>query len=474
MNPRIGTLLPSIGLKILSLALLAGAPLQTGAQTATITGPIAATVPGDPSRDFVYNASAIELQENGYVEAEYFIEGTASRYTTPELATGEVQDSGHPYRTRFLVRRPGSAATFNGTVIIEWLNVTGGTDKDIDWWQSGYHLVANGYAYIAVSAQREGIDSLKLWSPDRYNSLDVTHDGRILDDGLSYDILSDVARAVARVGETPSGPVDILNGLRAERLIATGHSQSASRLTAYFNHVHPRDPLFDGAMIHGGGNRIRDDQALRIFKLMAETDMPRRAADRQPDTEYFRQWEVAGSSHVDIVFEVEYARMRALADGQPVEAAGAREQSCQLPPYSHVPFRDVMNAAFEHLVRWIDEGTAPPVAPPLQVARWLPELEFARDEYGNVLGGIRLAEHAVPTARNTGMNSAAEGGSRFCFLYGSHEPFDPQTLRRLYPSHAGYVESVRKVAEQNVADGFILPEAAERTIREAEQSLIGR
>lgn len=460
----------------IAVAALCGV-VQAWAQVpqADISGPIEATAPGDPSRNFIYNTSAIELTANGYLEEEYFIEGTANRYSTPELATGEIEGSGHSYRSRFFVRRPASASDFNGTVIVEWLNVTGGTDKDIDWWQSGHHLVANGYAFVGVSAQAVGVASLRDWNPNRYGNLDVTDDGRIENDGLSYDIFSAVAKAVIRRGEQlPAGQVDILGGLRAERVIATGHSQSASRLTAYLNHVHPRDPVFDGVMIHGGGGRVRDDQDVRIFKVMAETDMPRRSADRQPDTDYFRQWEVAGSSHVDIVFELEFARMRALADGQPIDNATARDQSCQRPPYSRVPFKDVMNAAFEHLVIWIDDGTLPPTAAPLQVARWLPELEFARDDFGNVLGGIRLAEHAVPTARNTGLNSAASGGSRFCFLYGSHEPFSGEILRQLYPTHDDYVRAVRQVAEQNVADGYILPEAAERTIREAEQSEVGR
>lgn len=461
---------------LLALAGLGGCTLAMAqVPAATIRGPIASTAPGDPAHDFPHNSSAIELAANGYVEEEYFIEGSANRYTTADLATGEIQDGGHPFLTRLIVRRPQSAADFNGTVVIEWLNVTGGTDKDIDWWQSGNHLVANGYAFIAVSAQREGIATLQQWSPSRYGSLDVTHDGMIDNDALSYDIFSAVARAVNRRGQTtPAGQVDIMGGLQADRLIATGHSQSASRLAIYFNSVHPREPLFEGAMIHGGGGRVRDDQEVRIFKLMAETDMPRLAANRQPDTHYFRQWEVAGSSHVDEVFEVEYARMRALANGEPVEAAVPRDQNCMLPTYSRVPFRDVMDAAFEHLVHWIDTGNPPPVAPPLAVARWLPELQFERDARGNIMGGIRLAAHAVPTARNTGMNEAGPGGSGFCFLYGSHEPFDQDTLRTLYPDNQTYVDAVRRVAEQNVADGFILPEAAQRTIRAAEQSAIGR
>lgn len=438
---------------------------------ASVTGPIAARPVGDPSHNFIYNASAVELAAHGYTEQEYFISGTANRYSSPDLATGEIEDSGHPYKTRFFVRLPPAAA-FNGTVVVEWLNVTGGTDKDIDWWQSGPHLVANGYAFIGVSAQREGIESLKQWSPERYGSLDVTHDGMVTNDALSYDIFSAIGKAVNRAGEnTPRGEVDIMGGLKARKIIATGHSQSASRLAIYLNNVHPRDPVYDGIIVHGGGGRIRDDQDVRVFKLMAETDMPRRAADPQPDSDYFRQWEVAGASHVDTTFEIEYARERALANGEPIGMATERNPGCDLPAYSHVPFRDVMDAAFEHMQTWIETGTPPPKATPLAVARMLPQLEFARDAMGNILGGIRLAEHAVPTARNTGMNN---GSNRFCFLYGSHEPFDTATLKRLYPSHASYVNAVRAVATQNLKDGYILPEAVERTVRDAEQSTIGR
>lgn len=448
--------------------------VQAQASDAVIIGPIEAMPHSNSSHNSIYSASAIELTANGYIEQEYFFQGTANRYTTEGLETGEIVDSGHPYRSRLIVRRPESAADFNGSVIIEWLNVTGGTDKDIDWWFSGRHMIRNGYAYIAVSAQRQGIDSLKEWGPDRYGDLDVTHDGMVQNDALSYDIFSAVAKAVTRNDQRPiPGQVDILGGLRADKIIATGHSQSASRLANYFNNIHPLDPMFDGAMIHGGGGRIRDDQNVRIFKIMAETDMPRRAATPQPDTDYFRQWELAGTSHVDVDFDLEFARMRLLINGEPPENAVVRDQQCALPTLSRVSFRDAMNAAYEHLAKWVDDGTLPPVAPRLKVARMLPRLEFARDEFGNILGGIRLADHAVATATNTGMNSSGGGGSRFCGLYGSHHPFDEATLRNLYPTHEGYVDAVRAVVEENLAGGYILTYAAEKTIREAEQSNIG-
>ena len=66
------------------------------------------------------------------------------------------------------------------------------------------------------------------------------------------------------------------------------------------------------------------------------------------------------------------------------------------------------------------------------------------------------------------------GDSRFCFLYGSHQPFGQATLTALYPSHDDYVEAVKAVVDKNLADGYILPYAAELTIRRAESTNIGR
>ena len=441
-------------------------PPAAWSQPVTIVGPILAPVPpGDPSHDFVFSTSAIDLAGHGYVEEEFFIAGTANRYTTPELATGSVIDGGHPYKTRFVVRRPTESARFNGTVVIEWNNVTGGRDLDIDWFQAGAYFVRNGYVWIGVSAQRVGVNHLREWSPARYRSLDVTHDGRIENDALSYDIFSAVAKAVREPGD-----VDVLGGLAVERLIATGHSQSASRLSVYLNNVHPRGPVFDAVVVHGGGGQVRQDQDVKIWKIMAEGDMVTRAVIRQPDTDTFRSWEVAGSSHVDIFFRTESSRVAALEAGRELATAEIGSPDCDRPSYSRVPFRHVLHAAFDHLVRWVDDGTPPPSAPPLDTSVVGPPAVFDRDAQGNVLGGIRLAAHAVPTGTNTGTNT---GNQRFCRLYGTHEPFDAALLERLYPSTEVYVEAVKDAVAANLAAGYILDHDAEATVREAERSDIG-
>jgi hypothetical protein len=129
-----------------------------------------------------------------------------------------------------------------------------------------------------------------------------------------------------------------------------------------------------------------------------------------------------------------------------------------------------MDAAFEHMVRWVRDGTPPPTAEPLRAAGEGSDDAFARDAHGNALGGIRLAASVVPTATDTGINT----GNGFCRLYGSHEPFDAATLARLYPTHAGYVDAVRAVVEANLAAGYITDFDAAETIREALVSDVGR
>jgi hypothetical protein len=446
---------------------------QGAYSTSTITGPIPEIAPrGDPSHDFIFQPAGVDLAAHGYVEEEFFIEGTANRYTRPEMTTAEVIDGGHPYRTRIVVRRPASPAAFNGTVVVEWNNVTAGRDLDIDWFQSWPHFVRAGYTWVGVSAQRVGVDALREWGPDRYGSLDVTHGGMVERDALSYDIFAAVGRAVRE--STNSA---LLGGLDVEHVIATGHSQSASRLATYLNNVHPIDPVFDGVIVHGGGGLIRDDLDVKVWKLSAETDMGRQAAIRQPDTDRFRSWEVAGSSHVDIIFTRESAKARGVMNGQTEAEVLARilppgqlNGRCDRAPYSRIPFRYVMNAAYDHMVRWIEGTGEPPTAPPIDTESVGPPATFTRDAKGNATGGIRLAAHAVPTAVNAGQNS----GQGFCRLNGAHEPFDAATLDALYPSHTSYVEAVREVAEANVAAGYILAVDAAETIELAEESAIGR
>jgi hypothetical protein len=453
-------------------ALLLGFWCNTGMATVpnpTVSGPIPATAPpGDPSHNYPFFSTTVDLAAYDYVEEEFFLEGTANRYNPPPLATGSIKDSGHKYRTRIVVRRPASPDDFNGTVLMEWQNVTAGNDIDAFWLEEHDHYIRRGYAWVGVSAQRAGVQGpvtgLKFWSPSRYGTLDVTEGGKIPDDALSYDIFSQAAQAV----RSPVG-VDPMGGLNVERVFAIGASQSAARLVTYHNSIHPLADVFDAFAIVIGGALLRTDLDVKVIKLLSETEIAGlsgidQVKIRQADSDHFRRWEVAGAAHFDFHIDQEQAPLLARDLGSSLPAV------CALPPFSRIPFYFVANAATEHLVRWVKDNIQPPSAPKIEVASLGSPNIIARDSFGNALGGIRLSQLVVPTATNTGVNS----GLGFCRLFGSYQPFDAATLAALYPNHGTYVSQVTHTAHDNLKDGFIVLEDEQATVQVAAQSDTGK
>lgn len=451
------------GVGSLWLTLTAGLLLSAQAAFGQVPNPavtlVPSAAPGDPSRNYPQFATAYNIARQGYVEKEYFIEGTATRYATPERADAVVVSTGHAYRTRLLVRRPASAKRFNGVVIVEWLNVTSGHDLDVIWLSTAEHLMRQGYAYVGVSAQRVGVHApvtgLKSWSPARYGGLDVTGGGTILDDSLSFDIYSQAIQSL----RTPRG-VSPLGSLTPRTVLAVGASQSQQFLRLYHNSVEPLAKLADGYLLYlGVGGLLRTDLKPKVIKLDTETDvlLLGQYAARQPDSGKLRGYEVAGASHVGYSNPNPRAPIL-VRDGLPIPDYSV----CTLPALSHVPTAQVARAAVDHLTRWVSRGTPPPTAKPLQVIPGSP-ISIARDSYGNALGGIRLAEHEVATATNTGFNS----GPGYCLLNGSHVPFDDATLRSLYGSPGQYVHKVTQVTLRNLKAGYITAPDAVDTITDA-------
>ena len=428
-------------------------------------GPTATKIDGRP-----FNPSLIDLPKHGYVEEEFFISGHARTYDIPrdQMSNATPSDATHPVRTRLVVRRPISQAKFNGTVVVEWTNVSEGFDNEVEWFHSGEHFVRSGYAWVGVSAQNVGVAALKQRMPERYASLDVTDNGTVPNDALSYDIFTAAGMAVR--GE---GGQSLMGGLRVERLIASGHSQSAGRLAAYFNTVHRLSHVYDAVLLHGGGGRMRTDLTVKIWKLLSETDVIGQLPVRRPDSDKFGTWEVAGTSHLDYTHALALVRlglrsketMLPLANAAPGPYGG-----CTHPPLSRIPSEYVQDALYDQITRWLRDGTPPPSAPPIDIVTQNGKPAIDRDSFGNALGGIRLAEHAVATALNSGEN----GGGGFCFLAGTHEDFDAARLAKLYSSHERYVASVKYITEKNLRAGYIVKADALKTIAAAEQSSVGR
>ncbi|MFZ3237365.1 MAG: alpha/beta hydrolase domain-containing protein [Stellaceae bacterium] len=460
-------------------AIVLFAALAVGAEAAsvpnpTVSGPIASPdVPGTPTHNYPFFASNHNLPAHGYVEQEFYIEGTANRYNTPSLATGTVVDGGHAYRTRILVRRPADPKQFNGTVLVEWLNVTNGFDADNQWFFSWEHILKQGYAWVGVSAQQVGVARLQTWNPTRYGALDVTQGGTITGDALSYDIFSQAGQAVKH----PAG-VDPLGGLKARHVIAIGESQSAFRLATYVNSIDPLADEYDGfVLLSTLGNPFRTDLRVPVWKLLTEFDVENSEASvRQPDTSRFRTWEVAGSSHVDQHLRRSREPLELRDFSTPTVASSAEailSPQCAIPSIgTRVPTHYVVGQAYDLMVRWITDGVPPPSAPRIQIATFgapgTPSV-VARDSLGLAEGGIRLPELAVPTAENVGVNS----GPGACVRWGYSAPFDVAKLDSLYRSHDAYVDQVVDVANDDVRHQYIDAADAQRSISKAVNSAVG-
>ncbi|MGX7827963.1 alpha/beta hydrolase domain-containing protein [Actinokineospora sp. 24-640] len=429
-----------------ALALL---PMQATAAAQETGGPIPGTVPGDRLAERVedtypFFSTPVDLAALGYVEEEFYLSGAADGWST----SGVQVATDVPYRTRVVVRRPADPHRYNGTALVEWQNVTAGYDLDALW--NAEAITRAGYAWVGVSAQRVGVNQLREWSPARYGGLDVTGGGRFTGDELSYDIFTQAGRAAG----------SMMGRLRTRTLLAIGASQSAARMTVLYDSVLPQmEPVFDGYAFIVGTAPTRVG-AEPVFQVMSETDV--RTARRPADTDQFRRWEVAGAAHSGHEGQLYRAPISER------DLGGAPVYQCDLPPFSRVPMHHVTAAAYDHLRRWVERGTPPPVAEPLRFEA--DGVTKVRDELGLALGGIRLSQVSVPRALNTGDNS----GESFCRLFGSHQPFDERELAELYPVPGRYVASVVHADLANVRAGYLLPADAKANRRDAVAEISGR
>ena len=427
-----------------------------------VEGPIASATPGDPSRNYTFLATPVDLAARGYVEEEFFVSGTACRYNGVGAGDATIRDCGFPYKTRIVVRRPASAGSFNGTVLAEWQNVTAQYDIDHYWHESSDYIMREGYAWVGISAQRAGVEpvpnpavginTLKAWSPLRYGSLGVTVGGTILDDALSFDIFIQAAKALRVTNGTgPLGP------LVPQVVIAVGTSQSGGRLALLHNSVAPLyEPVVDAYFIGESTAALRTDLPTRSLRLLSEVDV--RPNFAPPDGPTYRHWEVAGASHADFGF---------VSNIQPLllrDQVLQQTPTCLRPTLSRIPKRYTYHAAWSHMDAWVRQGTLPPVAPRITYNG----TTIARDAFGNALGGIRLSEHEVATAENSDTNGPAPPlvpSSGFCRLFGTHVPFTDAQLAALYRNHGRYVSQVVRVNADNVRAGFLLqPDSVESNV----------
>jgi alpha/beta hydrolase family protein len=425
---------------------------------------------------------------HGYVEREFQMTGTAGIYAYSSAPSPPwditLQDT-QPFTTRLIVRRPSDPNAFNGTVVVEWLNVTNGFDVDIEWTKVGQYFVRSGYAFVGVSAQAAGVDALKKWDPGRYGSLNIANDGQ------SYDIFTQAAVALRQ----PNSP--LLGGFEIKQILATGVSQSAWRLVPYINAFHPSAHAYDGYFVHSRGRGVPPIQGVGIISdqepdpINANVDVPvlvfetegdlltlDYAIARQPDTEHVRTWQLPGAPHVGGGTPYDNAMAAGVRARDTGGAAPPGNPACLTNPFPAWPVAD---SAWDHLRAWA-AGGPPPATSPLISLSHTPSFAaippgdsnalIARDDLGNALGGIRTPAIDAPVGAYYGSSPCNPGA--LGFLAGLYVPFDASTLAKLYPTHDVYVAKVTASANQAVGDGFMLQDDAQQLIADANASTIGK
>jgi hypothetical protein len=467
----------------------AGNPNTVTVPAATIEGPIAGTP--------VLVSTFFPLAPLGYQQEEFFVSGTANAYTNVNAFDSDghwqVQARAQAnYKTRLVVNRPSNPSDFNGTVVVEWLNVSAGFDSAPDWGMLHVELMRRGYAWVGVTVQQVGVDSLLDGSAaalvgtaaeGRYDSL--MHPG----DSYAFDIYSQVAQAIRE-----SDSVAPLGNLTAKRLIAAGESQSAHYMMTYANAFAPLHALYDGYFIHSrvGSSaglegkflensntipavvRVRPDLGTPVLMLQTESDLFVLGSypSRQEDSANFRLWEVAGTAHADL-----YTFLDNRFDvGTNPNVAAVIENYAPVPgiiecsePVNAGPQHFVANAAIHALNTWLVDGTTPPKADRLEVTG--DPATFVLDGLGNVKGGIRTSYVDAPIAILSGEGQPPVEfnpddeinvvNTNFCFLSGTTHLFDAATLGSLYPDNASYIEAVNASSDEAVSRGFLMPEDAD-------------
>lgn len=454
----------------------------TAAGAVAVSGTVAAADPAGPGRSQVepsaavsdpvvsgpvsggartgqpYNTTQVPLVD-GYVEEEFFFEGTASR------ADGATS----PYRSRILVRRPTDPQHFNGSVVLDWDNVTVPDSTDVNWQPMHPAIMRRGFVYVSVAAQRLSIEAsplaLKQWDPVRYGTL--SHPG----DDYSFDIFSQAAEAV--LDDKVLGPLRS----RVDRRLGLGASQSGGRLKTYINDWQPEHGVFDGF-----GPQISSPSGVNrglvpIVWLQSQSETG--SAPVEEDSGLFRLWELAGPAHAPNQYSAyqnsTYVYSHSNGATRPYDHEVDNAWGYQSEP-GRCLVRNYFSASYGYQAQlvalddWVRTGKAPTSMPRMTRV----DGERTYDEHDNVVGGIRNPQLDVPIAGYFAGNIPT-GTSNPCAIAGGDLPltgttsmFDAATLERLYPEPGDYLRAFRASTREALKNGFILPEGAEDLLRRAQ------
>jgi len=411
--------------------------VPTAVALPTLSSPVSG--PGPMFDSAPSQARGLDTEHFRYETTEYFASGTAA---------------GKPYTTRVVVRQPADRGRFSGLVLAESMHVSG---------------AAHAFEFTAAYVMDAGHAAVEIvtTAPQQFVAFNAArYDKLKIEDGQQNEIIAQVG-ALMRSARSPLPKP-------TRKMVLAGTSMSAGTLINYLPaHMVFRTPdmqrIFDGFLPTSVGATIREiDVPLIQMPTMheVETNVPRRQDGDEPGRQ-FRLYEVAGIGHVD-----------------------SRDNVRLIPNPCTKPLSALLTQAYfavglQHLLRWVDEGIAPPRAPRILLDRDASNdgSEMALDTQGNPLGGIRNPYVDVAVAQYVPVNTAVDpvipnpseyvranglqGAQIMCRLSAYQLPFSAEKLRELYGSKREYVRRFEARLDELERQGWSLPVYREALLADA-------
>jgi hypothetical protein len=365
----------------------------------------------------------------GYATDEYFVSGTANN---------------QPYKTRILVRHPLPAERFSGIVVAESMHSNGFA---VTFEPARKYFFMRGHVHVEIAAQTTNITTLKSFNAVRYASMSIPSTQQ------TSEIIAQVGVLIkSNLSNGPLAPLSV------RKLVMEGTSQASAVLRTYQAQKHFQERMADGSAIMDGyfatstlGNAPGTAPMMVVdvptvhMPTMTEANTALTVNGvinfRRPDSDdpgnRYRLYEVAGMAH-----------------------ANSRDTPAYVPspcalPVTNFPWGAMAAMGLNHLVEWVDHGTVPPHAAPLESDNnGGPHL--AVDANGNVKGGVRNTYVDVPAAIYAVPN--APSNVLTCAIAGWLVPYNPETLGDLYRNKGAYINAINRRLMELVREGWMLPE----------------
>lgn len=370
------------------------------------------------------------IEDAGYVREEFFVSGTSQ---------------GNTYKVRALITRPADLSKFSGHVLVEHNH---GVEAAFTWHFTRDYQLSRGHAHLGLSTSTANVTFLKTSNSARYGTLKV-----------SANQISDIVAQLGRLLKSDQSPIGGVTSITF-----TGYSMAQPPAWNYMTTHHQvfrlpnGGPIYDGFFLPPSRTVCRlgpypdvdvpvlwVNSQLEVEQVICGDGINCRKPDSDKPGSQFRLYEVAGMSHYDSRY-----------------LPGWWNQPCANPRDVY-PLSRVLSTMFDHYIRWIRDGVAPPPGRLISLIGGVGgTIEF--DEYGNAVGGIRHTYVDVPIATYSPLNAYAQPPAPQdynCTVYGSTLAFSEAELASLYKNHGDYVNQVNRRLNQLVRDGWLLQEYAE-------------